>query len=181
MKDLAVADRYAKALFEAAMAAKQGKKVGEELAAFSQRLRENPAFSRALNHPLLSGDQKKELARKELKSISPLFGRFLETVLSRKRAALLPAIAGLYEELMDEAQGLQAAQVTSAAPLSKSQQEALQDRLSRAWGAPVKLTARVDKSILGGLVLRQKDSVWDRSLRGQLERLSASLLEAAKS
>jgi F-type H+-transporting ATPase subunit delta len=181
MKDGVVALRYARALFQAAPKGGGEAKVGQDLKRFTHALRTDDALSAALRHPLLSPAEKGRRVRAALgKGAAPAVERFLALALAKKRLALVPYIASLFDDLADEAAGVRRVQVKSALPLAAEQVKDLEARLGRAWGCRVAAEASVDESLLGGLVVRQGDRVWDRSLRGQLRQLKERFMEASK-
>ena len=93
----------------------------------------------------------------------------------RARVERLPAIAAEYRALLDRVRGIVEARVTSAAPLTADETQAVQAWVERTTGAQVTLTAVVDESLIGGLTVRVGDTLMDASVRGRLERLRTQL------
>jgi F-type H+-transporting ATPase subunit delta len=181
-KDRVVAGRYARAFFEAAQKAGALDKARQDLRKFAQALRTDEAMSRALRHPLLSAAEKKRRALAAVgKGASPLLEKLLELLLAKKRLALVPVIAGQFDELADEAAGVRKVYVKSASPLDKAQVQDLERRLGKAWDLRVAAEVSVDENLIGGLTLRLGDKVWDRSLRAQLRGMREKLLAETNS
>ncbi|MGQ0643937.1 MAG: ATP synthase F1 subunit delta [Elusimicrobiota bacterium] len=180
MMDTEAAARYARALFAAARSAKADAKVREDLRRFDKLLRTDAGLARTLNHPMVPAAEKENLAKGKLGAASPLFVRFLGLLLSKKRLGLLPFIVRAFEASADEADGVRKVQVKSAAPLSAAQTAELEKRLAAAWGGRVSAETSVDESLIGGLILRLGDRLWDASVRGRLRRMREGLLGAAK-
>src|SRR5690606_28414487 len=103
------------------------------------------------------------------------FGRFLALLADNGRLALLPEIAGLYEELRAEAERVVKARVTSAAELPAGELDKLKEALRRRFGRDVEVETAVDPALIGGAVIDAGDVVIDGSLRGKLERLQGAL------
>ena len=104
-------------------------------------------------------------------------GRNLVRLLvANRRLALLPRIAELYEQLRAEAEHVIDAEVVSATPLDKAQQDKIASALGKRLGREVRLHCREDEEVLGGVIIRAGDLVIDGSVRGQLERLSGALV-----
>ncbi len=180
MKDGVIAARYGRALFEAAKAAKAEEALRQDLRHAVQALRTDAALEGALRHPLLSLAEKKRRLSKALgRSFSPLLERFATLLLSKKRLALLPLAAAFFDDLVDEARGVKKVHVRSAAPLTPAQVKDLEKRLGQLWAGTVTVETSVDEDLIGGLVLRVGDKLWDGSLRGRLQRLKEEMLEAA--
>ncbi len=94
----------------------------------------------------------------------------------RGRIDTLPAVAAHFDRLLDQSRGIVAATVTSAAPLSPDEAEAVGSRVQAMTGKQVRLTTAVDPDLIGGLVVRVGDQWIDASVRGRLERLRDQLV-----
>jgi F-type H+-transporting ATPase subunit delta len=93
----------------------------------------------------------------------------------RGRIELLPRVAAELRRLWEQRQGIVRAVVTSAAPLSEAETDAVRARLADMTGDQVEMELLVDPSLLGGLLVRMGDRLIDGSVRGRLERLRARL------
>jgi F-type H+-transporting ATPase subunit delta len=173
-----LARRYAKALLEAAAEAGALEQVAADLEALAPHFAgkevvaffANPAVPAARKGAALT-------AAAERGSASPLSASLLHLLLRRQRVGLLPGIARLFRDLVDERTGYVRAEVTAAVRLPAESLEALAGRLAAATGRRVHLTPRVDPTILGGLVARVGSTVYDASLRMQLRRMREALIE----
>ena len=100
-------------------------------------------------------------------------------LLRRGRIELLPRLVDEFVRLHNEQRGIVTAEVTSAAPLTPSEVDALTARLQERTGGRVELQFRTDPGLLGGLTVRVGDELMDGSVRGRLERLRNQLLATA--
>jgi F-type H+-transporting ATPase subunit delta len=98
----------------------------------------------------------------------------------RARVERMADIAADYRRLLDRQRGIVEARVTSAAPLTADETEAVRAWVARTTGATVNLSAAVDDSLIGGLTVRVGDTLMDASVRGRLERLRAQLATGAR-
>ena len=98
----------------------------------------------------------------------------------RGRIDRLPNVAAEYRRLLDRERGNVVASVTSAAPLSPDETEAVRAWVTRTTGKTVDLSATVDESLIGGLTVRVGDTLMDASVRGRLDRLRTDLLSGAR-
>ena len=172
MKDRAVASRYARALFEVAQEKGHEKAVAQGLASAVRVLKQEELLVRALNHPLMSLEQKKKVMLSSLpEKYSPLLERFLSRLIEAKRQDLLPAIFHDFDIFVQEAHGRLRAKVLSAIEINSPQKKQLENQLSSFTGKNVSADVSVDPDILGGVVVRIGDMVLDHSVRGQLRRL----------
>ncbi len=100
-------------------------------------------------------------------------------LLRRRRLELLPRLAAEFRRLVNRRAGIVEATATSASPLRPDEVEALRERLQRITGGRVDLTLEVDGGLLGGVVVRVGDRLFDGSVRGRLERLRSQLAAGA--
>ena len=171
-----LAKRYAKALLEAAAEAGTLERVAADLETLGPHVARkevagffaNPAVPRARKEAALT-------AVAERVAATPLSVSLLRLLVARERVGLLPDIARLFRDLVDERTGRVRAEVTAAVSLPAASVEALAARLSAATGREVHLTPRVDPAVLGGLVARVGSTVYDASLRTQLRRMREAL------
>jgi F-type H+-transporting ATPase subunit delta len=103
---------------------------------------------------------------------------FLQLLADNRRLKLLPEIAAQFEVLRSEAERIADVDVISAQELSAEQSKKLQAVLERRLGLAVRLHPQVDKSLVGGAIVRYGDFVVDGSLRGRIERLGAAISDA---
>jgi len=100
---------------------------------------------------------------------------FLALLADNRRLALLPEIAGLFEELRTEAERVVKARVTSATALGEGELEGIRAALKKRFGREVEIETAVDASLIGGAVIDAGDVVIDGSLKGKLGRLQSAL------
>lgn len=126
----------------------------------------------------VSAADKLALVEKALAGVDPLVMNLARLLLRRGKTALAPQIAEAFQELVDEANGISHATVTSAVPLTDQDLKAVERRLREITGGPVTVETRVDESILGGLVVRIGDRLIDGSTMSRLRALKRQLTGA---
>jgi F-type H+-transporting ATPase subunit delta len=169
----AIARRYAKALIQ--VAAEQGtvEQYHSELEAFSKALVPGAEAAEVFSAPSYGIEAKREIV-KELASrlnVSMTIRDFLLLLLDRKRLEQLDAIIESYRSFADEAAGILRSDVTSAVPLSEKQVAELRTALEKATGKQVVLSVSDDPLLIGGVVTRIGDKVFDGSIRTQLTKI----------
>jgi F-type H+-transporting ATPase subunit delta len=169
---LTLARPYARAAFAIARD-ERGFPAWSQALAFAARVAADPRVAALLGDPRLSHADAVVLLSPE--SASESFSRFLTLLADNRRLALLPEIAGLYEELRAEAERVVKATVTSAAELPASELEKIKAALRQRFGREVDVDTAIDASLIGGAVIDAGDVVIDGSLKGKLERLQAAL------
>lgn len=172
-----LAARYATALFELARDERALDAVADDLARLQGMLEESEELRRLVRSPLLSRDDQGKgmaavLSRAEIGS---LVARFVAVAARNRRLFALEAIIGRFNRLLAAHRGEVAAEVTSAVALSAAQLEALKDSLSRLTGSEVKVSAKVDGELLGGMIVRLGSRMVDSSLRTKLMRLQFAM------
>jgi F-type H+-transporting ATPase subunit delta len=93
----------------------------------------------------------------------------------RGRIELLPTVAAELRRIWEQREGIVRAVVTSAAPLSQAERDAVRDRLATLTGDRVEMELQVDPALLGGIQVRIGDRLIDGSVRGRLEQLRTRL------
>ncbi len=172
-----LARRYARALLDLAREAGSLDATGEELvavaAAFDEpRLRAvvlNPAIESGARHKVVGGVV-------DALGASPSIGNLVRLLADRDRLAILPQVAQAYGALVDAEVGRTRVRIRSAAPLGPAEQEELTNLARRlVGGGEVIVTTEVDAELLGGVVLDVGGTVWDGSVRTQLESISKEM------
>lgn len=101
--------------------------------------------------------------------------RFVQVLAVNKRLPLLPEIQVQFESLRADEQSTLDVAVTSAFPLSEAELESLKTALGRRFEKEINMESDVDRSLIGGAVIRAGDTVIDGSVRGRLAKLSESV------
>ena len=169
---LTLARPYARAAF--ALARDAGKLAGwSDALGFAARVAADPRAAALLGHPRLARDEAVALLAPE--GVDSAFADFLGLLFDNRRVALLPEIAGLYDELRLESERVVKARVTSATALPAAELESIKVALKKRFGREVEVEASVDPALIGGAVIDAGDVVIDDSLKGKLERLQSAL------
>lgn len=142
-------------------------------------LMENPSVHEFLVTPRVSAADKKAALGRALEGVvPPMLLRFLQVVVDKGRQRLLPRIAAAYRDMLERHLGRRHMEVTVARPLSPDDEEDLAEKLSSATGATVIPHVRVRPGILGGIVIREGDTVYDGSVKRQLDAMRRRLMAA---
>jgi F-type H+-transporting ATPase subunit delta len=174
----AVSSRYARALVE--VVTEPGSPIDPDTA--MTQLRDVSAMissahdlRNALLSPAVSPSRKRAVVAK-LIDVHPKIRNFLYVVIDHRRVHELPSIVEAFEFLIDEHLGFVRADVSSATPLTEPQRAALEVELTQLAGKKAKVKFQTDPALVAGVVARIGSTVYDGSVRGQLERLRTTLL-----
>lgn len=179
MIDSAVAERYARAIFELGVETGQATLTGQ-IQKFAELYAGSPELRSMLDNPLVE-ESRREAVLKDLAgrlALGPLAVNALKLLAQRRRLHALPDIARRLGTLADEKAGVLRAVVTSAAPLPDSYYQKLSAELEKASSRKIVIEKRQDPSLIAGVVTRIGDHTIDGSLRGRLEELERQLLHA---
>ena len=172
-----VAGRYASALFELAREQNELDKVDQDLGKFQVMLEQSPDLARLVKSPAFAAEEQERAlgAVMDWAAIGATTGNFLKVVTRNRRLfAAEDMIKGFRQQLALH-RGEMTAEVQSATPLSNEQLAALKATLKASYGKDVRLDAKVDPSLLGGLVVKVGSRMFDSSLRTKLMNLKVVL------
>jgi F-type H+-transporting ATPase subunit delta len=177
MSDIAVAKRYATALFELAKEQNLLDETVEELRAVREVFSSNDDLLAFLQHPKVNAESKKQFIAESFANLSTLVRNTLLLMTDRHRTDVISQMAVDFIELANEEKSVAEATIYTVRPLTESEQQAV----SAAFAAKVgKRTLRieniVDRSVLGGIKLRIGNRIFDGTVSGKLERLERELL-----
>jgi F-type H+-transporting ATPase subunit delta len=168
-----VGQLYAKALLQAASSDGQVDVVVDQLESFvGDVLAKSPSLEMILSNPKMSADEKVGILDRVFSaSMNSTLLKFLKVLCRRQRIQFVRAIARSAADQRDELAGRMQVDVITSTGLSDASSAALAAKLSGIFKKDVRLNPSVDPSILGGLVVRVGDTVYDGSLDGQLKLL----------
>lgn len=180
MTSRTAAIRYARALFEVGL--KEGldlSAIDSQLAAFAGLFQQHPNLAAVLLNPAVPVTRKRAAVVELTKSLSlsPVVAKLAILLAERDRLGLLPDLLEAYRQRLMDHQKVVRAKLTTAEPLSPDKAEQVEQALARATGRTVTMTTAVDPSIIGGLVARVGDTVYDASLTNQLRKMKERLAE----
>jgi F-type H+-transporting ATPase subunit delta len=172
------ATRYARALEDVALKEKGDLTAVEgHLAEMVDLFAQHPALEKVMLNPVVPV-QRKEAAMAELTArlrTPPVVAKLLALLAGRDRLVLLPDLLAAFRERLRAHQGVVRAEVTSAGPLAPERAKAIEKGLAGVTGRTVQVATRVDPSIIGGVVARIGDTIYDASVVTQLARIRKRL------
>jgi F-type H+-transporting ATPase subunit delta len=173
----AIAERYAAALADVALAHKSGEALRTDLASFIAAYAESADLRNALETPSL--DQ--ALKTKIVESVAAKMGlsdavrNFVILIVSHQRTHMLREVEEAFVTDLNRRLGIEEAEVTTARQLSEAEKKGLLEILERRTGKKIEARFAEDKSLLGGAIVRVGSTVYDGSVREQLNRMRERL------
>jgi F-type H+-transporting ATPase subunit delta len=172
-----IARNYATALFELAQREGALEEYASAIDWVARLIDENGDFRTFLETPRVPAAEKKKVLRRTFGDALPRrVLHFLLLTIDKRRQRLLREIARAYHDLVDERLDRVRVEVTVARPQEKSVEARLTEALSRLLGKTAVPSLRVKPEILGGVVVRAGDRIYDGSLRRRLDRMRRQLL-----
>ncbi|SVE61947.1 uncharacterized protein METZ01_LOCUS514801, partial [marine metagenome] len=168
-----IANRYASALYELATESKNVDAVLKDLEFLQKGMKENKDLKLLVKSPLIASDEKQKIMEKILskQSSDKLTINFLKIISNNKRFDHLSSIISQFMNINAQKRGNVLADVTSADELSDKQKNEINDQLKSTLGEKLSLNFKVDKKIIGGLIIKVGSKMIDSSLASKINKL----------
>jgi len=177
VRDETVARNYAETLFELARRNESIQEYGDALGMVAGLLEDDSRFRTFVETPRIDDENKKDVIRKVFRDKAPKqVINFVLITIDKRRQTLLREISAEYLLLLDDHLGREHVEVTVARPLDDTTANVVSEQLSKMLGKQAIPHIRVKPEILGGLVVRTGDMIYDGSVRRRLEGLRRRLL-----
>ncbi|MGB3542618.1 ATP synthase F1 subunit delta [Rubrivirga sp.] len=176
-----VARRYAQALAQEAQSQGVLEDVDVDVDLLHATLEGSRDLRLVLESPIYSQEKTRAVLEGVFGSkVSALTSKFLNLLVQKERDGQIPSVLEAYRQLRDDRLGVIEASVKTAKPLAPEQMTELQKSLEARAGKTVRMRYEIDPSLVGGLVVRLGDVVFDRSVKHQLEMLRDQFAERAQ-
>jgi F-type H+-transporting ATPase subunit delta len=174
----ALAERYAGALVDVALENKQADLIKQELAAFATMVRESPELHAFLANPSIARAGKHAAIEQLVARMgaSRTLRNYLFVIVDQRRAGMLIEIEQAFSALLDARQGIMQATVTSAEDLTAGERAELDAALAKLTGRKVQAQFQTNPELIGGAMVRIGSTIYDGSVRAQLDRLRARMI-----
>jgi F-type H+-transporting ATPase subunit delta len=178
MSNETVSRRYALALADVVTKSGETDTVRTELKIWEQLLVANPDLQNAFANPAITHPKKEKVLEELIARSKPskTTSNFLRVLLRNGRLMELDDINTRFESVIEDRSGVVSADVTSARELGEAQKNELKASLERVTGRQVKLNYAVDPDLIGGVVTRVGSTVYDGSVKTQLQNLKEEMM-----
>jgi len=178
----ALAYRYARALVDIVLqpgSALKPEDAVAQLQSAAKMVADSAELRNALLTPAISPSRKRAAMGKLLEELgtSQIIRNFVFVVIDHRRIAMLDEMREAFELVLEERLGFARAEVVSATALDAQRSAQLESELSRLTGKRMRLRFAVDPALLGGATARIGSTLYDGSLRGQLQQMRRELTE----
>jgi F-type H+-transporting ATPase subunit delta len=172
------AARYAKALLDVAIAEADPQQVDQQLAAVAGLFTGHADLWRTVTNPAMPAPKKRAIVDEMLPKLglAPALARTLQLLATRDRLVLLPDLAEAYRSRLMDHLKIVRATITSAVPLQADKAQRIQKQLEKVTGRTVVMAAATSSDIIGGVVAQIGSTVYDGSIKRQLEMMREKLV-----
>jgi F-type H+-transporting ATPase subunit delta len=181
VKNLVIAKRYAKALFNLAQEDGKVEQYGEELDGFVRLSGELPDLANAIQNPLYTEAARKSVfhAVADKIGLSAILKSFINLLIEKKRIQNVAEIAEYYHKLIDEHANIARARIKAATQLDEGVVQEIAQTLEKMTGKKVLVEFHQDSSLIGGIVAQIGDLVLDGSVKRQLLHFKETMKRGA--
>ncbi len=171
---------YGNALFELALEENMLDSLYDEVGQLIGILKDNDELIKLLNHPQIEKSEKKKLVESIFgKRVSDEITGLMIMVVEKGHITSLIDIFNYFIKQVKKAKNIGVASVTSAVSLTEAQKASVEKRLLETTHyTSIEIDYKVDKSLIGGLIIRIEDRVVDSSIRTKLDKMSKTLANA---
>jgi len=172
-----VARRYASALADVVLQRGEAPEVQHELRLWADMLRSNTNLREVFANPTIGLDQKRAVLKRllEIAKPRPTTANFLKVLLQNQRITELHEINRKFAEVLDDRAGVVAARVTTSRPVPAETKQTVEAKLRGLTGKNVRVEFDTDSDIIGGIVTRIGSTIYDGSVRNQLEQIKEKM------
>ena len=173
-----ISRRYARALLELGTENGNLDALVDEVSRMAAAWHDSAELRAVVETPTVGLDAKRGIVREVATGLAlgPVTTSTVLLLTDRRRLRLIGEISQFLHEMNDARKGLVRAEVTTAVPLSDAFYSRLKEQLERLTGKHVALDKKHDPAILGGVIARIGDQVFDSSIRTRLQSLKNALL-----
>ena len=173
-----VARRYASALADVVTKTGETETVKAELKSWEELINSSTELNEAFSNPSIAQASKEGVLESLLQRTNPTrtTANFLRVLLRNSRLTELDHINERFDAVLQERSGIVSVEVASARELNEAQRAELKASVERLTGRQVKMNFNIDPELIGGVVTRIGSTVYDGSVRTQLENLREELV-----
>jgi F-type H+-transporting ATPase subunit delta len=173
-----VANRYAMALFELATENNLIESVQKQLKYITDSLEANPQLEELFKSPLMKSEDIKQIMKECYeKSVNIKLLNFLFVLVDKRRQSYIKQIQVEYKAIVDKSNNLVEAVAITAEPMKDQDLELLQKKLSKTTSKNISLINKVDKDMLGGILIKMGDKEIDGTIKRRLGELREQLTQ----
>ncbi len=172
-----LARRYARALLDIGREEGQARQILPEVERFASLLSETPPLKEALGAAYVNRRDKHAVLESAVAPLGflPTTLNFLRLLVDKGRMDVLPQIIAELRRLVEQMEGIERVEIVVPMALSETQREAVRAALAKRTGKRIEIEEKVDPGVLGGMVVKVGSTVYDGSIRTQIEQIRQNM------
>jgi len=167
--------RYAKAILDLAESKGVAQEVGSDMDLIASTIESNLELSTFIENPTVNADVKESVLAEVFANTNGATKGLFHLLSENKRFEILGTVASEYGKLLDEVNGIEVAEVTTALPLTSDLEAKVLAKIKEFTTKTVTIKNIVDESIIGGFILRIGDKQYNASIANRLKVLKREL------
>lgn len=182
MAEQKVSKRYAQSLLDNSVEREVLDIVYTDVELVFSTFKKNPQLKKVFESPIIKPEIKASILNEAFSSkISDDTMEFLQFIIEKRREDLIQSILEKFIQLYNEHMGIAEAEIHVAFEISDDQKQSLKQKLEQLVNKKIKINFHLDPQIIGGFVARVDDTVFDASVKHQLEILKKQFIEGGAS
>lgn len=178
MGEFRAAYRYANAFIGVAVEIQKLDEITKDVVLLEKLIVDSGEFRSFLKSPVVNSEKKKIILQDIFKdNVHDLTLKFILLVASKGKEGILDEIVKQFRRLRDERLGILLVKARSAVPFTPVQEQELSAQIGKVTKKKIQLTTTTDPDLMGGFTIQYEDTVWNASVRHQLELLRNQLIE----
>lgn len=171
------AERYSQAMIDLSLELRLSEKIREELQSFLHFLKKNEEIEKVLTKEIFTRRQKKKIIEEIAKEmgVSDLTKKFLIYLASQNRFGIFSDVYKSFHQKLNDIEGKSFAEISSAVDLAPALKSELQKKLEQLVGKKLGMTYKTDPALMGGVVTKIGNQIFDGSIKTQLQSLGQYL------
>jgi F-type H+-transporting ATPase subunit delta len=175
MSSTRAAIRYAKAILDIATSKSVAKEVSQDMTLIANTIQNNLELSTFIQNPTMSVEVKQSALLEVFASVNNVTKSLFRLLFENKRFEILEAVAVQYNNLFDEANGVQVAKVTTAIAMTSELEAKVLAKIATLSDKKITIVNTIDPTIIGGFILRIGDNQYNASVANRLQVLKREL------
>lgn len=175
MKGTKAAGRYAQALLELALDQNKVEQVLGDMKHLLEVNNQSTEFQLLLKSPIVNSDKKIAIFKELFGQFEALSSSFVNMIIENGREKDLSSIAIAFDDLVKQHKGIIAVTLTTAVPVDETTKKAILDKVRKGVEGTLEVTEKIDKSLIGGFIVRMGDKQFDASVANQFSELKQRL------
>ena len=169
--------RYSKAIFQIAEESKNLSNVKDDMDSIISAYKSSDDFKNLINNALINHSDKKEILSIVISKINEKTNNLIDLLIANKRLSILYDIAHGFNDIYNRENNIERATVVTATPISEKIKNQVLKKIQTLSNKSVEIENIIDKTIIGGFILRYENREYNASFSQRLNKLKSELIQ----